>query len=169
MDAAVWALVGTLAGAVLGAAASIATTAITNRHAARLQTQADSLEREERARAFQRETLLSVQEALGDLLRMTGRAYHEDLVAHRAGCEWGKSLLSDEVDQGLLTAHRRLRALEERIADDGVRSELKDLHSSLTWEVMAKTREQAEATIGEATDGFNRVMTHLGELLRSTY
>lgn len=169
MDAAVWGFVGTLAGAALGAAASIATTVAADRNAAALQAQADQLDRSERSRAFQRENLLAVQEALQDLARLTGRAHHEDLVAHRNGAPWGRTLLTAEVDEGLGLAHRRLTALIEWVSDDSLRSELKDLHSEFTWQTMVGSEAEAEARMRGTTDAFDEVMSHLGAVLRAHY
>jgi len=169
MDAAMWGFVGALAGTVVGAVASIATTVIANRHEARLQAQADSLSRSERSRAFQRENLLAVQDALQDLGRLTSRAHLDNLVAHRKGAPWGQTPLSEEVGAGLGLAHRRLSALVERIADDSLRSELKETHSKLTWETMGASKEESESRGRDSDEAYGRAMPHLGTVLRDHY
>jgi len=169
LDAAVWGFVGTLLGVVVGSAASITTTTMASRNALHLQDRADSLERSERARAFQRDNLLAVQDALQDLARLTGRAHHEDFLAHRESGVWGRSPLSEEVDEGLGLANRRLTALVERVADDELRSKLKAMHSSLTRATMASSREEADARMEATVDEFTGVMARLGEVLRSLY
>lgn len=65
MEPAIWGFVGTLTGA----AASIITTVIISRNQVQLQKENDSLERQERARAFQRENLLKIQDILQEALR----------------------------------------------------------------------------------------------------
>lgn len=74
MEAALWAFLG----ALVGAAASIVTTWLNNTHAISRQRMADSLEREERARGFQRDNLLEVQEALETWIRFCARMLIED-------------------------------------------------------------------------------------------
>lgn len=169
MDGAAWGFIGALAGAIVGAFTSIATTVIANRNAAALQTRADSLERKERERTFQRETLLAAQDALQDLARQTSRAHHEDLLAHRRGEPWGKSLLSDEVDECLGLANRRLFALVERIADDALRTELKEVHSKFTRTTMSGSEAEAHAHMQVSVAVFNRAMERLGAVLRTYY
>jgi hypothetical protein len=93
VDAALWGFLG----ALVGAGTSIATTWVSNRHEATRQRQADSLERVERARAFQRDNLLELQDTLQNAMRFCGRMLHEDQMAFKRGGKWGKALLGDEV------------------------------------------------------------------------
>jgi hypothetical protein len=93
VDAAVWGFIGTILGAVVGASASVATTVIASKNAAAMQSQADSLDRSERSRAFQRDNLLATQEALQSVGRLVSRAFHHDVMACRGGAEWAKTLL----------------------------------------------------------------------------
>jgi hypothetical protein len=114
----------------------------------------------------QRENLLEVQGALQELARFTCRAHHRDLVAHRNGAPWGRSLLGEEVSEGLGLGHRRLAALVERIADDSLRSEVKDVHSKLTWQTMAASEEEDESRMRDLDEAFAQGMPHLGAVLR---
>jgi hypothetical protein len=107
MDAATWGFIGTLAGAVIGATASICTTLVSSWNASRLQQNADYLERIERARAFQRDNLLALQDSLQDAMRLAARAHLEDAVA----ANFGKSMLSEEVNQNILLSNRKLSIL----------------------------------------------------------
>jgi len=169
MDAAAWGFVGALAGAIVGAGASVTTTVVTARSSADLQAQADVLERTERARAFQRDNLLAVQDALQDVARVAGRVHHEDLTAHRAGADWGKTLLSSELDEAALVANRRLTALVERIQDDSLREEIRATHSEFTWIAMARSQSDAEAHMAAGGEMFLAAMGHLGQVLRGLY
>lgn len=83
MDAAIWGFIGTVVGTVVGASASILTTFINARNSARLQENADTLQRLERAREFQRTNLLELQEALSQHMRLIGRAHLEDVESFR--------------------------------------------------------------------------------------
>jgi hypothetical protein len=74
MESAIWGLIGT----VVGALASIGTTWLTTISSSKLQKEKAQEDRLERANAFQRETLLELQEALHDTLRLVSRAYIQD-------------------------------------------------------------------------------------------
>lgn len=169
MEAATWGFIGTLAGAIIGAAASIVTTVLTSRNAIHLQRETDSLERSERARAFQRDNLLEMQDALQDALRLMGRAHLEDQAAFRREGNWGRGMLSDDTDENIRLANRRLSALVERVADDSLRSKLKDIHKRLNRPLFATSEEEAQALFGDATSAAQGVMEHLGEVLRNQY
>ena len=73
MEPATWGAIGALIGTVVGAAASVVTAYIATRHAASLQAADDQARRRDQGRAFQRDTLLALQEALSDLLRLEAR------------------------------------------------------------------------------------------------
>lgn len=169
MEAAFWGFIGTLVGAIAGAGASIVTTVITSRNAARLQREANSLERQERAREFQRETLLQVQDALQDAMRLMVRANLEDVKAFHSGGEWGKNYLGKELDQEVLLANRRMSLLVERIADDSLRSGLKIVNALLNQPGRAKSEAEAERGVHDAAAAGAKVMEHLGEVLRNHY
>ena len=166
MEAAVWGLIGT----VIGTAASIATTMLTTHHAMRIQREKDSLDRQERVRAFQRDNLLQVQETLQDALRLMGRAHTEDVMANRRdGVAWGKSYLSDEVDQNSHLALRRMFALTERVADDALRLELTDIRAMIARTLLAKSEIEADAFFADVSAAAERVMGQLGKALRAQY
>lgn len=165
MDAATWGFIGTLAGAVIGATASICATLVSSWNASRLQRNADYLERIERARAFQRDNILELQDSLQDAMRLIGCAHLEDVAA----ANWGKSMLSEEVNQSILLTNRKLSILTERVADDKLRSELKQVREKMTNCLLAKSKAEGEALIMDTSTAFNLLMGYLGEVLRSNY
>lgn len=169
MEASIWGFVGTLVGAIVGASASISTTIIANNNASRLQREADSQERKERARAFQRDTLIAVQDSLQDAIRLMMRAHLEDLVAHRKGGEWGKGLLNGELDESIQSTNRKLAVLSERIANDSIRSELKELRMTIAQALLASSENDAEAIVINSTSLANVFMENLGAALREQY
>lgn len=169
MDGAAWGFIGALAGAALGALASIVTTVVQNRNVAQLQLQADLLDRTERARAFQRDNLIALQEALQDVARSAGRTFHEDAMANRGGTEWGKLLLSDELDTSALAADRRLSALVERVQDDALREQVRAVHSEFRRVPSATSERDAEAHLMTGSTLYTEAMRHLGEVLRGLY
>lgn len=169
MDAATWGFLGALAGTIVGASASIFTTIISGWNANRLQTTADALERTERARAFQRSNLLELQDSLQDAMRLIGRAHHEDMLAARESGEWGKSMSSEEVDQGILLANRKLAILTERVANDELRSNLRTLRQTMTNCLVSSSEVESMRSIQRASSEFPSFMEKLGVVLRDNY
>jgi hypothetical protein len=166
MEAALWGFLG----ALVGAGASIATSWLSSRHEIARQHQADSLERSERTRAFQRDNLLALQQSLQDAMRFSARAQFEDEQAFRQGGEWGKALLSEEVSEGSRATNARLVALTERVEDDSVRASVKSLREKLArHSIIVGTREQAEALLRDAMEEFTLVMEQVGTTLRRLY
>jgi len=162
---ALWGFLGT----IVGAGASIATSWISNRNEITRQQQADSLERIERARAFQRENLLEVQHTIHDMMRFYNRMQHEDSIAFRQSGEWGKVQLSEEVNEGSRATNEKLAVLTVRISDDEVRDALKSFVTRIVKHHVAKTEEEADAIIMDATDAFIPLMELIGKTLRSLY
>jgi hypothetical protein len=165
MESAVWGLIGTIVGAL----ASIVTTWISSRNDFILQKQASSLERMEKQRAFQRDTLLELQDALHDIARMSARLYFEDLASFKVSNDWGKSYLSNEVNEGLVLANRRMSILIARVADNQLRSELKEIMKIITQASFAKSHAEAESANHLIITAFDNVMERLGNVLRSLY
>lgn len=165
MEAAFWGLAGT----VVGALASVTTTFVASRNAAALQKAAAILDRAEKQRSFQRETLLELQDALHDLMRLITQGYLEDSAAFRASGTWGKALLSEEVNEGQRLARRRVLILIERVADDPLRNDLKGLNESLTKVSFGSSEFNAEALFNAASTQAMQVMEHIGKVLRALY
>jgi len=170
MDAATWGFVGTVVGAVVGASASILTTLISERNSARLQNNADTLERLERAREFQRNNLLEIQDSLAKNMRLVGRAHLEDVESYRKdGSEGRSNFLSEELDQELMLSSRKLAILTERIADDALRNNLKELRQKMTDVLMAKSEIESSEILQIVSTGFEQFMQQLGVVLRNNY
>lgn len=166
MDAAIWGLLGTIVGAL----ASIVTTWLTNMGLSRREQEKARDERFERASAFQLQTLLDLQESIHDALRLTGRAHLEDQHAHRLnGQEWENSMLSDEVNEGLRLAQRKVSLLVERVADDALRVRVKALMQAFTGVVMSRTEQESRRMLDNSTTEFSQVQEQLGVVLRKHY
>jgi hypothetical protein len=165
MEAEIAGLLGTLVGACV----SIGTTFLSNRHAIHLQTSADANERQEKARAFQRENLLLCQEVIQMVARLTAKGFHEDTLAWHAGTEWEKTKLSAQLDQDLATNKGKLSTLIERVAGDELRRELKSISWLLNKVLGAPSFQDAETALFAAVAENERVMSLLGDSLRKTY
>ncbi len=165
MEAAVWGFIGTLVGAL----ASLGGTWLTNQNARILHAEALKLEREEKARAFQRDTLIALQDAVHDLLRLIARGHHEDTLAFRETGKWGKNRLSSEVSDGQMLARRHMLILLERVSKDELRSQVKDLNVSLTMIHLAANEVDASRQWDSASTQGLVVLEHIGAALRAEY
>lgn len=165
MDAAIWGLIGTIVGAL----ASIGTTWLASRGAHTLQQEKSREDRAERASAFQRQTLLDLQEAIHDALRLVNRAHIEDSEAHRQTKEWGNNMLSDEVNEGIRLAMRRVSILVERVADDELRSRVKSLMSGATQVLLSCNEQESRFYIDKTSDDAGQVFEGVGAVLRRHY
>lgn len=166
------ALIGGIAGffgALVGAGASIATTFLTNRHAVNLQSSADAIERQEKARAFQRETLLACQEAVRASARLTGRAYYEEVMALHNGTPWKKHIFGEPLNTDLAATKGTFGMLVERIADNELRDELKAVSKLMTDVQFAASKQEAEMALYLAMTRTEKVTELLGTVLRKTY
>ena len=170
MEPVTWGFIGTLAGAIVGASASIATTYITARNSRLLQEGAASLERSERAREFQRNNLIELQDTLFSGMRLIGRSHLEDVESFRKdGNEGRSSMLSEELNQELMMSSRKLAILTERIADQSLRERINALRTEMTDVLMAKTESESFSAIKTASGTFEKTMENIGVVLRGSY
>ncbi len=170
MEPVTWGFVGTIVGTIVGASASIIATFIAASNSRKLQQEASSLERKERARDFQRNNLLELQEALLNSIRLTGRAHLEDVESFRKVENKGKRpILSPELNQDILVSNKKLIMLTERIADQSLRESIKSLRSGMTNVIMAKTEDESYTVLQIAASLFEKTMENLGAVLRSSY
>lgn len=165
MESAIWGLVGTIVGAL----ASIGTSWISNRTASSLQAAKVHHERLEVASAFQRQTLLDVQEAIHDALRLVHHVYFEDLKAYRTTQRWGSSLLPVVLDEELRLAMRKVSILVERVADDPLRSQIKTLMCSTAQIQLAPSEADALLRLEKTGADARQTLEQIGTVLRSHY
>lgn len=158
-----------LFGAFVGACASIATTFLANQHAVNLQSSADTIERQEKARAFQRENLLACQEAIRTAARLTGRAYYEEVMAFHAGTPWKKHFFGEPLNTDLTDSRGALGMLIERVENDELRNELKTTATMMFDVQSADSQQAAEMAFFAVVTKTQEVTELLGTVLRKTY
>jgi hypothetical protein len=163
MESALWGLIGT----VVGAAASILTTILTAKNAARLHSATESAERMERSRAFQRTTLLELQDTMQTAMRCAGQIFHATFLSFKRTGQWDSEPIPDELDEGLRSANMRLTALIERVADDSLREACRGVHSKINFQGAAY--HDSAAMLDDAGRSSSEVMRQLGEVLRKLY
>jgi len=158
-DAALWGLIGTC----VGAAASIGTTALTTWGAYRQHSKAAQQARQLQAAAFQRETLLEVQESIHDLMRMTNKWYLDRVALGENASP------PEQDDENLRVVQRRLAILNERIADDELRNAVRDLRWNLNSVAMGSVEAHVSAAMAGSVQQFSVVNELLGAVLRGLY
>ena len=131
---------------------SICTTTINSWNATRLQKNANSLEREERKRAFQRKNLLKLQDELQNSIRFMGQANIEDEHAYIKSGEWGSALLSTKISNDLYNSNRQLLILTERIESDELRSKTKTLRNKICDSLLAKSQTKSKGNRSKCND-----------------
>ena len=163
MEAAAWGLFGTAVGAL----SSIGTAWLSTRSSFAMQRTKQADERAERAKDFQRKTLLALQEALHDMLRLGARAHIEDGESFREVGTWGRQLLSPEVNEGLRLSRRRVAILIERVADDSLRNDVKELAKHSSRSTFAQTEQEAELLQEAVFAEANSLLEKIGSVFRS--
>lgn len=165
MDAMTWGFVGT----VVGATASIATTAITNWNTFRISQNSKIQDREEHARAFQRETLLKLQSEIRNYLRASVLVYRADNKNFKESGDWGKCALPDELSDQLLELNSKTTILIQRISNDELRNKLTEFKGVVAKSQLADNEYDAGAYYMEYINLYEEVSDNLGRVLRESY
>jgi hypothetical protein len=165
MNAAIWGLIGTLVGAIT----SIATTWIASRNTLHLQIVTNKQEREARASTFQIETLVDLQDAIHENLRLTTQAYIQDRDAHIRGIEWGKNMLDEPLDEELRLIQTKVAILRERVSDEQLRNEIKALMDTTHRTLLSRTAADAKSLMEESYAAGYKLLESIGTVLRKHY
>lgn len=165
MESAIWGLIGT----IVGAAASLLATYLTNTHSAKLSAEARSEERLEKFREFQRETLLELQMAIRDVARTTFLIHLEDSKGSLAGRNWGEDSVSDQLAEEDRIARSRVSIFAERVADESVRGTVKKMMSEVDILIRATSKAEADRALANVTSGSVQANELVGKVLRDTY
>ncbi|MFH2134628.1 MAG: hypothetical protein ABII81_05545 [Pseudomonadota bacterium] len=165
MESAIWGFIGT----IIGALASIGTAWISARNTSLLQGEKALAERKERSNAFQRQTLLELQDSMHDALRLVYKAFHEDLLSSRSGTKWGSTILSDELNESSRAANQKVAILIERVSNDSLRKEVKKFMAIATKALLASSETEARTILEGSYAYSNSVFELIGETLRQHY
>ena len=128
---------------------------------------------EDESHTFQRETLLSLQDALQKMARQTGKAMHFD---HMQAREGKYTQLPEGLDERMLAADVEVSRLTARVLDPDVRAAVKGFTelsaqlSTLPADLQGLTGDDLErrgtAKLREFGDGYNAVVEVVGESVR---
>ncbi|MBL1321041.1 MAG: hypothetical protein COA63_008290 [Methylophaga sp.] len=164
MEPVTWAFIGTIVGAL----SSIATTSIVNWNNFRIQQSNKLEDRKERSRAFQRETALELQNELIEYMRCHSLSRTEDQFNFVKTGKWG-SPLPVELDGRFRISSAKTAVLIERISDDKLRINLKDLKRNSTNCMFAKSIRESDEHDTLTIDSFSKANEMLGVVLRKNY
>jgi len=120
-----------------------------------------------RRREFQRTTLLEAQDVMSQLMRLTVRAYLEDLAAFRKSGSWHKQLLTEDVDEGIRKCQADMARLRARIRSEQVRRLINQVVSLSVDAGLAENETNASFAIGSMANTGNDLNEQIGVLLRT--
>jgi len=164
MDAMTWGFIGT----IIGAATSISTTSITNWNTFRITKNAKVQDREERARVFQRETLLELQVEIRKYILACSRAYRSSMKIYDLTCEWQEHIPENR-DEQLFELNSKTSILIQRVANDALRSKLAELQTAATNCNRSKNECEAGSYYVTYSEIYESVHEQLGQELRNLY
>jgi hypothetical protein len=170
MNPLIWGLIGTIIGSIVGASASIITTIINARNSNRNQSNIEKYKRQEIFREFQRDNYLKLQEVFNDAYRLVTLLYLEDFENYKKNGEWQKELLNPENDVNFLIVFRNISIYLERIENNELREELKNLVKKMKSTSMTSSLSESEAILLDlAKNDFDKAIASLGKELRNNY
>jgi hypothetical protein len=116
---------------------------------------------------FQRATLLELQEAISQLARFAGQAQHHDLLAYRGSGAWQKQPLTEEVNQGFLSAQTSVGRLRVRVRDPRVRQLAERLSTECTNVVLSTNEGASEHALRDVMSALADLQEQIGAILRN--
>ena len=169
MNPEIWGLVGTLTGAILVTASSVITTLISTKSSTKNQIIIEKLKREEFFRDFQRKNFLEIQNILSKIYRYITVLHIEDFKNYKITKEWQKGTLNDEVNNNLLISNRDLSILSERIQNDNLRDQLKQIRIKMNSVSKTDSPSESNEIMFQLNTDFDKIMDNLGIELRKNY
>jgi hypothetical protein len=128
VDPAVWGVIGVIVGGLITSSVTLGAEIVRGRNAASLDRKKRDDDRQLARDAFQRETLLALQEALNRWMRAVAQMSMWDTRSLR---EQGRLvLLPEDLNTEVFEAGIRMMFLTERVTDDDLREVLSELRST---------------------------------------
>ncbi len=169
MEPATWGFIGTILGTIVGASASIFATYLNGKNSINIQKSTEKFKREELFREFQRDNLLDLQGKLSHSMRLVTKAHLEDLEDYENTREWNLSSLSADLDKEIGDSFRQISIKAERIDNNELRNEIKQLRKKMTECLTANSFGARQGKLLSLMKGFDLLMPKLGEILRENY
>jgi len=132
------------------------------------EARADSRREKLRARRsdFQREALLSLQDAVMQLARACGRMHHHDEREYKRSGQWGRTLLGEELNRFAYEATVKTLTYTMRVRDDHVRELAKRFRETCSKVGLCGSREEALRAMQESIAALEPLQERLGLVLR---
>ena len=102
-------------------------------------------------------------------LRLIGQIHLEDTSNYKKTGIWGKSGVSEEVNEKFMLSMRKISILKERISNNQLRLNLDDLYQNLNKPFFAKSEKESFILFQNILDRFQSFMKELGVILRENY
>lgn len=169
MDAAVWGVIGVVIGGVI--------TGLTTLGVAWVRSNAeqdlDSAKRKDDRRLaldqFQRETLLELQDVIGEVARAAARIHLRDQEHFRETGDWEDTLIAEELDESARATNQRVNALKTRVVDEPARTLVGTILAAQFAIVTAQSEADSIAAMQQVTRQTAAFLDRSGELIRAAY
>lgn len=169
MDPQTWGFIGALIGTVVGASASIITTVINARNVSRNQNKLEIYKRQEIFREFQRDNYLKIQENIHKAFRLVSLLHIQDMQNLKNTGKWQEGPLDSANDLELMYTFRDLVMQLERIQNEKVREEIRELLGKMSKVSITSDLEESKRLLKEINLDFTNAMKILGTELRNNY
>jgi hypothetical protein len=116
---------------------------------------------------FQRETLLALQDGVAKLVRATGKAHHQDVMAYRSSGKWKKAFLGGEVSEEFLKAQVATSTLRVRVLDEQVRELCKTVLDRCVSILFAPDERTALDEMMSMIKALSALNERIGDVLRN--
>lgn len=169
MDPLTWGFIGTLIGTVVGASASIFTTIINARTVSKNQNKLEIYKRQEIFREFQRDNYLKIQESTYKANRLVTLLHVQDMQNLKDSGQWQQGILNAENSNELLHTVEDLTMYLERIQNEKVREEIRNLTGKMFKVSDTFDLKQSNELLAEINLDISKAMKILGTELRNNY
>ena len=120
----------------------------------------------ERRSNFQRETLLTLQDAIFELARAAGQMHHvEEMESLKTG-RWGQILFPDELDSAHRNASVKTLMLLVRVRDEEVRELAKTFREHANQAVICKTERESQKVLLAMASVMELLHERIGMIVR---
>jgi len=120
----------------------------------------------ERRSSFQRETLLSLQDAIFELARASGQMHHIEEMESRKTGKWGDLLFPDDLDRQHRDAGVKTLTLLVRLRDEEVRALTKEFRDHANRAGICKTESESQKALMAMADAMERLHERIGFIVR---
>jgi hypothetical protein len=156
---------------LLGFVAKAVSDAVAHRRTIGREREARQHERrhqvQERRTAFQRDTLLQLQDAVGELMRTTAIMQLADHDRYRETGQWGKQLYDEQLSERNRVANAETSKLGARVHDDVIRDLLARVKAISAQIPLAPSPDQAHRALTQSFAAAEALNERIGVVFRA--